>query len=317
MITLNIKILLQLKKYGLLNYVTSIKWLSELNERQITNFLSLNIPPEQIMFEHVHLINPDLLNTQDYLQKIKAFMSIQNQLRLYSSFVNLFGKSFLNSPYFYQDITILDKAPNVKTILKFIGNPNFVNSPYHEEDLQLFLSVPNEALNLILEESLIEVMTNQNSIMSPYHLEDLKTILKYSTSALQAKQSYPFSGINFLAVHPVSLKDPYHLENMKILAQNQDIGKYLYAVMTSLYGIDSDYYRKIITEMLATKQDVHKVYLLCCYVIGKDNTNVLQYLSGENSELVLGPQYYDLFNEMKQKLEEGNEDISLKRKKDE
>lgn len=72
-----------------------------------------------------------------------------------------------------------------------------------------------------------------------------------------------------MAVNPVSLKDNYHLENMEILAQNQEIGNFLYAVMTNPNVIKKRNYRSIIREMVENKNNISYVFLVCYYAIGE------------------------------------------------
>ena len=84
--------------------------------------------------------------------------------------------------------------------------------------------------------------------------------------------TYPKRAINSLAVNPVSLKDVYHLENMEILAQNQEIGNFLYAVMTNPQAIKRRNYRSIIREMIENKNNIGYVFLVCYYAIGEQAT---------------------------------------------
>ncbi len=93
-----------------------------------------------------------------------------------------------------------------------------------------------------------------------------------NSKSLRISHTYPKRAINSLAVNPVSLKDVYHLENMEILAQNQEIGNFLYAVMTNPQAIKRRNYRSIIREMIENKNNIGYVFLVCYYAIGEQAT---------------------------------------------
>ena len=103
--------------------------------------------------------------------------------------------------------------------------------------------------------------------------------MKYGSKALQLTHSYPESGINILATNPVSLKSKYHLEDMKILAENQEIGNFLYAVMTDSRVVKRKNYRKIVKEMVDNKNNKEYVFLICYYAIGEYKTKLAEPLS--------------------------------------
>ena len=103
--------------------------------------------------------------------------------------------------------------------------------------------------------------------------------MKYGSKALQLTHSFPESGINILATNPVSLKSKYHLEDMKILAENQEIGNFLYAVMTNQKTVESNNYRKIIKEMVDNKDNEEYAFLVCYYAIGEEKSKLAQYFN--------------------------------------
>ena len=100
--------------------------------------------------------------------------------------------------------------------------------------------------------------------------------MKYGSKALQLTHSFPESGINILATNPVSLKSKYHLEDMKILAENQEIGNFLYAVMTDSRVVKRRNYRKIVKEMVDNKDNKEYVFLVCYYALGEEKTKFAQ-----------------------------------------
>ena len=95
------KIISQIRKYELVNSFGNKeevdKWLSSLNEKQIENFISLNVSPGDIIFPSYYLINTDLLNCDDYVNRISAMSKIKNGEGCWHLFDRLCSPNFLNS----------------------------------------------------------------------------------------------------------------------------------------------------------------------------------------------------------------------------
>jgi hypothetical protein len=241
-----------LKKYEIIESFNSVEeicaWISNLSELQITNLLSLNIEPNTIKFDTELLINLDLLNTTDYLKRVMALVSIENADGWYHLFDKMLTPDFLNSPKFYQDIETLKRAESVQTPLWIIGEKNFIDSPYHDEDFELLVTAKDTSerqLDFVLREVIATIAGNADSIKSEHHKIDLETVVKYGSSVLQTPYSYPKHSISYLAINKVSLNDIYHLENMEILANNLDIGNYLYPIMTNAEVIKNLFIEKL------------------------------------------------------------------------
>lgn len=287
---LNIEdIINQLRKYNIFSAFTSRKemekWIIELNDLEKHNILSLNVAPESIKFDAKLLINRNLLNTLDYNNRIDTLASIKNAEGYYHLFERLLRPEFLNSPKFYQDIETLKKAECAQTPLWIIGESSFINSPYHDEDFELLVTakdVSDKKFDYVVWDAIATTAENSDSIYSRYHRQDLQTIVKYGATSLQMSNCYPERGINNLAMNPVSLKDNYHLENMEILAKNQEIGSFLYAVMTNQVAIKKSNYRTIIREMIENKKNVHYVFLVCYYAIDERETLIAQNILEHN-----------------------------------
>ena len=279
------QILVVLNKYNLLisfgNLGEIINWISELNSLQISNLLSLNIDPDSIKFDTNLLINKDLLNTNDYLKRINALISIKNAEGWYHLFDNMLNPDFLNSDKFYQDIETLKKAKCAQTPLWIIGEKTFIDSPYHDEDFDLLITATNsnEELYCKLSEVIATVISNDDSINSKHHKTDLNIIVKYGSKILQGPNSYPKASIGYLAINKVSLNDPYHIENMELLANNSDIGNFLYPIMTNEQVINKPYYRRIIEEMIEYKNNEHYAFMLCCYAVGLEKATLACYIN--------------------------------------
>lgn len=256
-----------------------LKWISKLNKLQIKNILSLNIDKKKIKFDTKLLIDGNLLNTEDYLNRVNAIVSIDNAKGWEHLFKYLVTPKFLKSEKFYKDIETLKKADCAQKPLWIIGEPDFINSPYHDEDFELLVTAKDNSdkkNDSIVQEAIATIAECDDSIKSEYHKVDLNTVMKYGSKALQLTHSYPESGINILATNPVSLKSKYHLEDMKILAENQEIGNFLYAVMTDSRVVKRKNYRKIVKEMVDNKNNKEYVFLICYYAIGEYKTKFAQ-----------------------------------------
>lgn len=259
-----------------------LKWISKLNKLQIKNILSLNIDKKKIKFDTKLLIDGNLLNTEDYLNRVNAIVSINNAKGWEHLFKYLVTPEFLKSEKFYKDIETLKKADCAQKPLWIIGEPDFINSPYHDEDFELLVTAKDNSdkkNDSIVQEAIATIAECDDSIKSGYHKVDLNTVMKYGSKALQLTHSYPESGINILATNPVSLKSKYHLEDMKILAENQEIGNFLYAVMTDSRVVKRKNYRKIVKEMVDNKNNKEYVFLICYYAIGEYKTKFAQYFN--------------------------------------
>ncbi len=287
------EIMNQLKKYNILDKFNSKeleKWVLKLNRLEMNNLLSLNVEPECIKFSSELLIDRNLLNTLDYNERIAALVSIQNAEGWYHLFDRMLNPEFLNSAKFYQDIETLKRAECAQTPLWIIGDPVFIHSPYHDEDFELLVTAKDKSekdFDFVVWDTIATIASNRVSIYSEYHRQDLQTIVKYGSKSLQMSHSYPESTIHYLATSPVSLKDRYHLENMEILAQNYEIGNFLYVVMTDSRVIKRKNYRTIIEEMVANKNDICYVFLVCYYAVGEkaikaQNRCLHQYFYEEN-----------------------------------
>lgn len=274
-----------LNKYELIDSFNDIGdlniWISKLNKLQISNLLSFNIDPGVIKFDHELLINLDLLNTTDYEKRIQALVSIENADGWYHLFDKMLNPYFLNSPKFYQDIETLKRAESAKYPLWIIGENDFIDSPYHDCDFELLVTVKDNSeqkLDFVVREVIATIAGNIDSIKSPYHKKDLETVVKYGSAVLQTMHTYPEYSIGYLAINKVSLNDRFHLENMEILANNPDIGNYLYPIMTNEETINKTYYRRIIEEMIEHKDNKYYAFMLCCYAVGLEKAKLAQSL---------------------------------------
>lgn len=291
------------------------EWISSLSELQINNFLNLNINFCDITFDTALLINKDLLSTDDYINRVSAIASIRNAIGCYHLFENLVDPVFLNSKNFYQDIEVLKKAGSARPILWIINKPCFINSPYHSEDLNILVShtSKNENKDRNLSSTISKIAENYDSIISPYHQQDIQTVIKYGATHLQYPCTFPKSTITYLATNSNSLNSPTHLEDMILLAENMEIGSFLYAVMTNKNAIDNPSYKEIIKEMIEHKKNIKYVILLCCYTIGLEETKKARTTNSYTAfyEISTIDNINDIFKQVNQKLNSKDKNIKM------
>lgn len=253
------QLITQTKKYNLgdcFSGITEFKnWAEKLNDTQINNFLSLDIEFEKIEKIRKILINNDLLNCNDYKERVNAISKLKNGDGCWHLYEKLCNPNFLNSKNFYKDIEMIAKLPTSRYGLWMVDDNNFINSIYHYEDLNLLVNVSKEEA-YIKSDALATVATNNNSINSPYHLADMKLIANSDCHCLQSSSSYPKRSINSLALNKVSLEDKYHLENMQILASNQNYGEILYEIMTNSNIVNGKNYRKEVEAIVKAKSEI-------------------------------------------------------------
>lgn len=270
------KLISQIRKYNLEKAFDTPKdfdkWLNNLSAKQIKNFNSLAVEPSEIQFPVSFLIDEDLLNCDDYNNRIIAMSKIRNADGWYHLFDRLCSPNFLNSKNYYYDMEMISKAPSAQHPLWIVDEDAFINSPYHKEDLKLIIEAkdtPKEdgnELDWLVEEALTVVAGNADSINSPYHQKDMQLIAHSGSESLQMSHSYPESSLNNLATNSISLKDKYHLENMQILAQNPTAGEYLYELMTNPEIIKGKYYRNEVNA-LATAKSLLKALAIYYYIL--------------------------------------------------
>lgn len=271
------QIISQIKKYDLAGTFSDIeefkKWVSDLNNTQVNNFLSLDINLEEIRKLRHLLINKDLLNCKDYRKKVDAISTLKNGEGCWHMFNTLCKPNFLNSKNFYKDIEMLSKADTARYCLWVLGEDSFINSPYHDVDLKLIVETydtnKEKKLDFLVSEALATVAGDIDSIKSPYHQEDMKLISTAGSECLQMSGSFPEHSLNNLAIDKVSLKDKYHLENMKILATNPVASEFLYIIMTDPNFVKGKNYRKEI-EALVNAKSKTTARALYYYIVNPD-----------------------------------------------
>ena len=102
------KLIYKIKEYNLFKNFKNIEklsiWLHQLSEEEASRFLSLSIPPEDIVFPKRLLINNNLLQCEDYLKRVEAMNQLTNGDGLWHLFERLCSNNFLHSKNYYHDM---------------------------------------------------------------------------------------------------------------------------------------------------------------------------------------------------------------------
>lgn len=263
-------------------------WLKRLSVKQMQNFNSLTVEPELIQFPANLIINEDLLNCDDYANRIDAMIRLKNADGWWHLFDRLCSPNFLNSKNYYEDMELISKAPSIQHPLWIINKDTFINSKYHKEDLELIVNAKDieredgKRLDSLVEEALTVVAGDINSINSPYHQKDMQLIAISDSKCLQSAYSYPEHSLNNLAVNEISLKDKYHLENMQILSRRPELNKYLYKLMTNPGIISGKNYRDEINAVASAKSEITALAMYR-YITNDEDLRDTFYLYDHNS----------------------------------
>ena len=174
------KVIIILKKYDLLDNIDNFnKWFFRLNEKRINNLLSI------------------------------YNMNLNKVLKHKGILVNL---DFLNSPYYIEDIKIMEESKNDDILGCLIGvaleKDSYINE-YHTEDMNMILNAKDSYTAYYLS----LVACNYLSIYNDYHKEDME---KISNS-----NNYDAKYLSIIATDYKSLISGKHKEDM----DNLNIGK--------------------------------------------------------------------------------------------
>lgn len=256
-------IIKKIKEYGLTESFSSPheieEWLKGLNQRQINNFINLSIPPNEIDLPLGMLTHENLLNCEDYEQRVRALSEIKNGEGCWHLFGSLCSVHFLKSKTFYEDLKLIATADTARYVLWVIGDEVFAKSPYRDEDLRLIVNAKDESeegLDWLIAEGLARTAQSKESIASKHHREDMKLIAKCHPDALQMGGAFPDRGVNKLAINEVSLKDPYHRENMEMLATAPVADTHLFELMTDSVTVKSKTYRQEVEALYKAKSEL-------------------------------------------------------------
>lgn len=174
------QILKQLEKYDLVKEFGTKEcldaWLKALNKKQISNFINLNINPNEVVIIGEAIINDCILKSDEYIEIVKLLIELKKK----SSYIN-FNFSWAYNKRLYEDLknllrlNITEKNEEfIMVIMSLLGEPSFINSIHHQEDLETIINAFN-ANNSALD-YLINLAANSNSLKDPYHLANMQII---------------------------------------------------------------------------------------------------------------------------------------------
>ncbi len=288
-----VKIINQICEYKLTTIFHSPKefdsWLKHLNNRQLNNFINLDINPNEVTFPKKLLINSYLLNCDDYKNRINALLKIKYEGNL-PVFSSIASPSFIYSKIYYDDIEMISKVSGNTEPLRVIKDNSFILSPYHKEDLALIIEAINNKEDDIAS-ALAMVAKNIHSIKSSYHKQDMQIIFNEGKNALKFNNQLFNCDIDNLATNVNSLHDKYHLENMHILAKNSHIAFYLYNLMTNPTIIKNKYYREEIDAISKANSNI-KAAAMYYYIVNSPKYRINDYFD-------LLPKHIDLIRGVK------------------
>lgn len=296
------KIISQIKKYNLTKAFENTeefdKWLSKLTVKQIQNFNSLTVEPSSMMFPIKLLIDENLLNCDDYNERVDAMSKLKNGDGCWHLFDRLCSPNFLNSKSYYEDMEMISKADTARYALCAISEKAFIQSKYHKEDLRYIVEAKDieknnkNSLDWIVADALATVARNIDSIKSPYHQKDMEIIAHSGAECLDMSGSFPVYDLNSLAINKVSLRDKYHLENMKILSKNPIASEYLYKIMTDPKHVEGKKYRAEVDALVNAKS---KITAIAIYKLIANPKDFLGYNFDFSKELYdYGFDYYEI-----------------------
>lgn len=174
------KVIIILKKYDLLDNIDNFnKWFFRLNEKRMNNLLSI------------------------------YNMNLNKVLKHKGILVNL---DFLNSPYYIDDIKIMEESKNddiLGCLIDVALEKDSYTNEYHTEDMNMILNAKDSYTAYYLS----LVACNYLSIYNDYHKEDMK---KISNS-----NNYDAKYLSIIATDYKSLISGKHKEDM----DNLNIGK--------------------------------------------------------------------------------------------
>lgn len=224
------RIIGQIKRYDLVSEFEEVedvkRWLENLNERQIGNFINLNIDLSNIKFPKDILLNKAFLNHPDFLHRVDMLIASGYNKRLSSA--------FLISNYFEDAIKLLNNPMIDEKIKSLLDSDYFINSPYYKSDLDLILKVKNPRVLQLL----INLADEEDFIKSPFHESDMKFI-----ASLEDISEEKADLLHSYVINDDALNDSWRNENLKVLLNNKYEDGLLFELLTTPDFIEGKYYR--------------------------------------------------------------------------
>lgn len=272
------KIKLQIEKYGLIDEIPNvITWLTRLNQKQIENFLSLNINNLGNLEKYKKIIvNLKFMNDYNYNNIINKLSKNPSEICVKTIVELLADNNFLESRYYEQDLEFLFEVGrdfNIKALAKVARSGKSISRYHHQEDLKLIADTWDEEKQNIL----VNVARNEISLTSRYHHEDMLAI--YNTNELPKAEA-----IGKLATCKYSVESNKHNDDVKvILESNYMNAPYLADVACnswSLWSEEHEYDMKLIGSAKT------KEHLECLSELAKNSTSIISSLHKEHMKIL-------------------------------
>lgn len=262
------------------------KWISFLSERQIENFLNLDINVMYFDSYKEILIDFSLLSCNNYDEIINLLMKVKDSnVKLFELLYN-HRRIFLSQ---YKKICesinlLMNEGENMLDFLNAYSDnalEKLLKSRYFADDLKLISKFVNEStfekkVDDVLPArevafTLTSVAVSDFSMQSPYHLNDMNLISKIGGEYIQnGNLGDDFKRLFYLlfrlAVNRDSLSDQYHFENMKILATNPIAKDFLFLIMTNPEIIAGKNYRDEVMALVKAKS-IHTARGMYYYIV--------------------------------------------------
>ncbi len=182
------KIIKQIEKYKLWDEIKDVgKWFKELTNKEIDNFIKLDVKLTKSIIKHKRLLI-NLLESDYYLQDIDLISNAKTDY-IADCLCNVACNfDSLNSKHHAKDMERVSKAKTDK-FAKFLSDvacdPDSLNSDHHEKDMDLISNAKSYWILYYLS----IVACNYNSLESDEHENDMEQIATAKDDA-EAKERY-------------------------------------------------------------------------------------------------------------------------------
>ena len=182
------KIIKQIEKYKLWDEIKDVeKWFKELTNKEIDNFIKLDVKLTKSIIKHKRLLI-NLLESDYYLQDIDLISNAKTDYIADCLCIVACNFDSLNSKHHAKDMERVSKAKTDK-FAKFLSDvacdPDSLNSDHHEKDMDLISNAKSYWILYYLS----IVACNYNSLESDEHENDMEQIATAKDDA-EAKERY-------------------------------------------------------------------------------------------------------------------------------
>lgn len=209
------QIVKQLERFNLIDKVKNIDtWLSKLNQRQIDNFLNIELfYNDKLKDDYSILIENDFLNSDNYLGVVYDLSSLYHSKHRDTIIELLKNPNFIKGKHYKHDIKLLFTAGiyRASALAKVAINPLSCNSIHHTKDMEIIEGTKSYPSSII--DVLVDVACNPISLNSPTHTDDMNIIAN-------CKQVYRAIFIGELAKSKDSIVSAFHKSDIKMISES-------------------------------------------------------------------------------------------------